>query len=131
MPPAGSDAWRRSASSDPLVGGLRLEEDTMGRLKWTTLGILVVTLTAGAGAVSATNQNGCFNWFEPGDTRRGSGEAASIRKMIDSMIARRGVDRGVQCSAPPALDLRVGVVHQVTAQLHRSPVDRRMAPHVL
>lgn len=30
---------------------------------------------------SANNTNSCFNWFRPGDTARGSGETASIRRM--------------------------------------------------
>ncbi|HVK21496.1 MAG TPA: PHB depolymerase family esterase [Actinokineospora sp.] len=33
----------------------------------------------------ANNANSCFNWFEPGDTARGSGEALSIRQMVDRM----------------------------------------------
>ena len=40
----------------------------------------------------ANNQNACFNWFEPRDTVRDSGEALSIRQMIDSMIARHALD---------------------------------------
>ncbi|PRX50136.1 poly(hydroxyalkanoate) depolymerase family esterase [Prauserella shujinwangii] len=32
---------------------------------------------------SANNANGCFNWFEPGDTRRGGGEALSLTQMVD------------------------------------------------
>lgn len=32
---------------------------------------------------SVNNGNSCFNWFEPGDTRRGSGEALSIKQMVD------------------------------------------------
>src|SRR4051812_3309088 len=32
--------------------------------------------------VSANNPNRCFNWFEPGDIARGSGEAASIHAMV-------------------------------------------------
>jgi poly(hydroxyalkanoate) depolymerase family esterase len=32
------------------------------------------------------NANGCFNWFEPGDIRRGQGEAASIRNMVSYAI---------------------------------------------
>lgn len=28
------------------------------------------------------NQGGCFNWFRPADTRRGRGEAVSIRQMV-------------------------------------------------
>ena len=41
----------------------------------------------------ANNANSCFNWFEPGDTRRDAGEALSIAQMIESMIERDGVDR--------------------------------------
>lgn len=41
----------------------------------------------------ANNFNLCFNWFEPGDVRRGKGEAASIRQMIETMISRHGLDR--------------------------------------
>ena len=42
----------------------------------------------------ANNPNNCFNWFLPGDTRRGAGEARSIRQMIDQMVDEHGVDRG-------------------------------------
>jgi poly(hydroxyalkanoate) depolymerase family esterase len=42
----------------------------------------------------ANNPKSCFNWFEPGDTRRDLGEAASIREMIERMVAAHGVDRG-------------------------------------
>lgn len=41
----------------------------------------------------ANNANVCFNWFEPGDTQRGKGEALSISQMIEAMIARHGLDR--------------------------------------
>lgn len=34
------------------------------------------------GQQRVNNGNGCFNWFEAGDTRRGSGEVLSIRQMI-------------------------------------------------
>jgi poly(hydroxyalkanoate) depolymerase family esterase len=40
----------------------------------------------------ANNANLCFNWFEPDDTRRGSGEALSIREMIAAMVERHGLD---------------------------------------
>ena len=39
------------------------------------------------------NPNLCFNWFQPGDARRGSGEALSIRQMIDAMVLAHGLDR--------------------------------------
>jgi poly(hydroxyalkanoate) depolymerase family esterase len=38
------------------------------------------------------NPNCCFNWFLPDDTTRGSGEALSIRQMIDVMTVTHGVD---------------------------------------
>ncbi|MGZ3275523.1 MAG: extracellular catalytic domain type 1 short-chain-length polyhydroxyalkanoate depolymerase [Caulobacteraceae bacterium] len=41
----------------------------------------------------ANNPNLCFNWFEAGDTRRGAGEAASIRNMVDTAARRLGTDR--------------------------------------
>ncbi|WP_431854132.1 extracellular catalytic domain type 1 short-chain-length polyhydroxyalkanoate depolymerase [Azospirillum sp.] len=40
------------------------------------------------------NANACFNWFEPRHTRRGSGEAESIRAMVARMVADHGLDRG-------------------------------------
>ncbi|WP_458095697.1 extracellular catalytic domain type 1 short-chain-length polyhydroxyalkanoate depolymerase [Roseomonas sp. WA12] len=40
----------------------------------------------------ANNAHLCFNWFEPGDTVRDSGEALSIRQMIASMIRTHGLD---------------------------------------
>ena len=40
----------------------------------------------------SNNPNNCFNWFLPGDTKRGLGEAHSIQQMIARMIADHGVD---------------------------------------
>ncbi len=39
------------------------------------------------------NPNLCFNWFQPADARRGSGEALSIRQMIEAMVAAHSLDR--------------------------------------
>jgi feruloyl esterase len=41
----------------------------------------------------SNNPNGCFNWFQPGDIARGSGEAASIRQMVHKMVSDHGIDR--------------------------------------
>lgn len=41
----------------------------------------------------ANNANLCFNWFVPGDIRRDSGEALSIRQMIEAVVVTHGVDR--------------------------------------
>jgi poly(hydroxyalkanoate) depolymerase family esterase len=40
----------------------------------------------------ANNANGCFNWFEPGDTRRDDGEARSIPQMIAAVQERHAID---------------------------------------
>jgi poly(hydroxyalkanoate) depolymerase family esterase len=39
------------------------------------------------------NPNLCFNWFIPGDTKRHSGEVASIRQMIEAVVAGHNLDR--------------------------------------
>src|SRR5665213_896580 len=39
------------------------------------------------------NTNGCFNWFQPGDTAHGEGEAASIRQMIECAVTTYDLDR--------------------------------------
>jgi feruloyl esterase len=41
----------------------------------------------------SNNSNGCFNWFLPGDTRRGGGEALSIRQMIEKIVIDKKIDR--------------------------------------
>lgn len=41
---------------------------------------------------SANNLNNCFNWFESGDTARDSGEAQSVRSMVEYAVASHGVD---------------------------------------
>jgi poly(hydroxyalkanoate) depolymerase family esterase len=41
---------------------------------------------------TANNANGCFNWFIPEDTTRGSGEALSIRQMIDQVVRKHRID---------------------------------------
>jgi poly(hydroxyalkanoate) depolymerase family esterase len=38
------------------------------------------------------NAQGCFNWFNPEDTTRDSGEAFSIRQMIARMVGDHGID---------------------------------------
>ena len=39
------------------------------------------------------NSNLCFNWFVPGHSRRGRGEAASISQMVQYVAAQYGLDR--------------------------------------
>jgi poly(hydroxyalkanoate) depolymerase family esterase len=40
----------------------------------------------------ANNPNRCFNWFQPHDARRGSGEALSIRQMVTRMRRTHSID---------------------------------------
>jgi poly(hydroxyalkanoate) depolymerase family esterase len=40
------------------------------------------------------NPNLCFNWFQPHDTARGSGEAQSIRQMIAALTDAHDIDPG-------------------------------------
>ncbi|WP_076069087.1 alpha/beta hydrolase family esterase [Sphingomonas montana] len=40
----------------------------------------------------ANNPNLCFNWFVPGDTTRGDGEALSIRNMVAQVTADHVID---------------------------------------
>jgi poly(hydroxyalkanoate) depolymerase family esterase len=41
----------------------------------------------------SNNANGCFNWFNPQDSKRGRGEASSIRQMIAREVADHKIDR--------------------------------------
>lgn len=41
----------------------------------------------------ANNPNLCFNWFQPADTARGGGEAASIHAMVQRALADHDLDR--------------------------------------
>lgn len=41
----------------------------------------------------ANNPNLCFNWFQPGDVTRGQGEVASIRAMVEQVLAAHALDR--------------------------------------
>jgi poly(hydroxyalkanoate) depolymerase family esterase len=41
---------------------------------------------------SGNNANSCFNWFEPGDSTRGRGEALSIKQMVDKAVSLYGSD---------------------------------------
>jgi poly(hydroxyalkanoate) depolymerase family esterase len=41
---------------------------------------------------SANNASRCFNWFEPGDTSRGQGEALSIAQMVGRARSTHGSD---------------------------------------
>lgn len=42
---------------------------------------------------TSNNPNNGFNWFLPGDTERGKGEARSIHDMIETAIVEHGINR--------------------------------------
>jgi poly(hydroxyalkanoate) depolymerase family esterase len=42
---------------------------------------------------ASNNANGCFNWFDPQDSKRGRGEASSIRQMVARMVSDHKIDR--------------------------------------
>jgi feruloyl esterase len=42
---------------------------------------------------TCNNANACFNWFLPGDARRGRGEAGSIRNMVERLVVDKELDR--------------------------------------
>jgi len=45
------------------------------------------------GQTEANNSQTCFNWFRPGDTARGQGEAGSIAAMTEAVITAHRCDR--------------------------------------
>ena len=40
----------------------------------------------------SNNPNGCFNWFQRGDSERGHGEACSIRQMVNKMVSDHAIN---------------------------------------
>ena len=63
-----------------------------GGAGWDTLANQLKFYVVYPEQLSGNNQNGCFNWFEPGDIARGSGEALSIKQMVDKMKADHSID---------------------------------------
>lgn len=60
---------------------------------WSTLAARYGFILLLPEQTQANNPKACFNWFLPGDTARGRGEALSIRQMIEKTIGAHGVDR--------------------------------------
>lgn len=59
---------------------------------WLTLADRFGFMVLAAEQPPANNPNRCFNWFSPGDVRRGEGEAASIASMVAHLVAAHGLD---------------------------------------
>ena len=59
---------------------------------WLTLADRYGFMVVAAEQASANNPNRCFNWFEPQDSRRGQGEAASIAAMVAVAVRTQNAD---------------------------------------
>lgn len=59
---------------------------------WSTLAATLGFALLFPEQIHANNANGCFNWFEANDSRRGSGEAASIAAAVAAMVATHRLD---------------------------------------
>ncbi|MEU4885917.1 MULTISPECIES: extracellular catalytic domain type 1 short-chain-length polyhydroxyalkanoate depolymerase [Streptomyces] len=64
-------------------------DDETGWTKWADAWGFALVLPE---QKSANNMNTCFNWFEPSDMARGSGEAPSVKQMADRTAADLGSD---------------------------------------
>ena len=60
---------------------------------WSALGDRLGFAVLAPEQQNANNMAGCFNWFQPGDTLRDAGEAASIRQMIAKALADHRLDK--------------------------------------
>ena len=60
---------------------------------WLTLADRFGFAVLAPGQSSGNNLNSCFNWFQPVDTVRGGGEAASIAQMIEMIVTDHHLDR--------------------------------------
>lgn len=91
-----SHAPRGLAPGAPLVvvlhGCTQRAEAYAAGAGWLTLADRHGFVVVAAEQTAANNPNRCFNWFSPGDTRRGEGEAASIAAMTAHAIAEHGLD---------------------------------------
>ena len=51
-------------------------------------------LVAYPGQTAVHNRHGCWNWFRPGDQRRGAGEPAILAGLAQALVAEFGIDPG-------------------------------------
>ena len=76
-----------------LHGCTQTAEDYAEGAGWLALADRMGFIVLCPEQLHANNPNLCFNWFQPGDTTRGEGEAASIRAMIQQAVSDHSVDR--------------------------------------
>ena len=60
---------------------------------WSTLADRLGFVVVYPEQLPSNNPKTCFSWFQPGDIARNGGEALSIHEMVETAIARFGVDR--------------------------------------
>lgn len=84
----------------PLVvslHGCRQDAAIYSRNGWREMadyyGFYVLFPQQPGGFLTGNNPLSCFNWFEPGDTKRNSGEAQSIKSMVDTMLTTYSIDQ--------------------------------------
>jgi len=86
----------RSSGNVPLVvalhGCTQNAEDYAENAGWLQLAEAHGFAVLAPEQTRANNANLCFNWFLPGDTKRGEGEAASIAQMVTHLIATEAID---------------------------------------
>ncbi len=61
---------------------------------WLTLADRFGFVVLAPEQAASNNPNRCFNWFSPGDVRRGEGEAASIAAMVAHLVTAHDLDAG-------------------------------------
>ena len=87
----------RYATGDAYQGTDRSETQTAASFDfgtgWSTLAKRYGFALLMPEQQGANNANTCFNWFNPEDTARDSGEACSIRQMIARAVDDIGIDR--------------------------------------
>jgi poly(hydroxyalkanoate) depolymerase family esterase len=84
----------RAALVVVLHGCTQTAEDYVAPVGWLDLADRFGFVVLAPEQRRANNANLCFNWYEPGDARRGSGEAASIAQMVAHAVQAYGVDEG-------------------------------------
>ncbi|WNG55051.1 PHB depolymerase family esterase [Archangium gephyra] len=82
-------------ASAPLVvvlHGCTQTAAAMENTGWTAAANVYKFYVVYAQQPSSNNATSCFNWFEPGDIARGSGEALSLKQMVDAMRSAYSID---------------------------------------
>ncbi|WP_162998191.1 alpha/beta hydrolase family esterase [Brevundimonas lutea] len=76
-----------------LHGCTQSAEDYAGPAGWLDLADRFGFVVVAPEQARSNNPNLCFNWFEPGDSQRQGGEAASIAQMVSHAIRTFDLDR--------------------------------------